>query len=72
MAPGRFRTSPRHSTVRSEWYHAVRRFFERYDYFIVPTAQPFAFDIEMHIWGARWRCGAELTLPLSLRLCRSE
>ena len=29
------------STVRSEWYHAVRRFFERYDYFIVPTAQVF-------------------------------
>jgi amidase len=36
------------STVRSEWYHAVRRFFERYDYFIVPTAQLFAFDIDMH------------------------
>ncbi len=36
------------STVRSEWYHAVRRFFERYDYFIVPTAQLFPFDIDMH------------------------
>jgi amidase len=36
------------STVRSEWYHAVRRFFERHDYFIVPTAQLFPFDIDMH------------------------
>jgi amidase len=36
------------SAVRSEWYHAVRRFFERYDYFIVPTAQLFAFDAHMH------------------------
>jgi amidase len=36
------------SAVRSEWYHAVRRFFERYDYFIVPTAQLFPFDIDMH------------------------
>ena len=27
------------SVVRTEWYQAVRRFFERYDYFIVPTAQ---------------------------------
>jgi amidase len=34
--------------VRSEWYHAVRRFFERYDYFIVPTAQLFPFDVDMH------------------------
>ncbi len=37
------------SAVRSEWYHAVRRFFERYDYFIVPTAQLFPFDIDM-LW----------------------
>jgi amidase len=36
------------SAVRSEWYHAVRRFFERYDYFIVPTAQLFPFDADMH------------------------
>ena len=37
------------SVVRSEWYQAVRRFFERYDYFIVPTAQLFPFDVD-----ARW------------------
>src|SRR5882672_154796 len=32
------------SAVRSEWYQATRRFFERHDYFIVPTAQVFPFD----------------------------
>ena len=36
------------SVVRSEWYQAVRRFFERYDYFIVPTAQVFPFDVDLH------------------------
>jgi amidase len=36
------------SVVRSEWYQAVRRFFERYDYFIVPTAQTFPFPAELH------------------------
>jgi len=35
------------SVVRTEWYHAVQRFFERYDYFIIPTAQLFPFDIDM-------------------------
>lgn len=36
------------SVVRTQWYEAVRRFFERYDYFIVPTAQVFPFDVEQH------------------------
>ena len=36
------------SVVRSEWYHALRRLFERYDYFIVPTAQMFPFAVETH------------------------
>ena len=36
------------SAVRSEWYQAVRRFFERYDYYIVPTAQVFPFDADLH------------------------
>ena len=36
------------SVVRSEWYQAVRRMFESYDYFIVPTAQVFPFDAEIH------------------------
>jgi amidase len=36
------------SVVRTEWYQAVRRLFERYDYFIIPTAQlfPFAVDVD--------------------------
>ncbi len=34
------------SVVRTEWYQALRRFFERYDFLIVPTAQLFPFDIE--------------------------
>ena len=36
------------STVRTEWYQAVRRFFEKYDYFILPTAQLFPFDVNIH------------------------
>ena len=36
------------SVVRTEWYQAVRRFFEKYDYFIVPTAQLFPFDVNIH------------------------
>jgi amidase len=36
------------SVVRTEWYQAVRRFFERYDYFILPTAQVFPFPQEWH------------------------
>jgi len=36
------------SAVRTEWYQAVRRFFEKYDFFIVPTAQLFPFDVNMH------------------------
>jgi amidase len=35
------------SAVRTGWYHAVRRFFETYDYFIAPTAQSFPFDAEL-------------------------
>ena len=36
------------SNVGTEWYHAVRRFFERYDYFILPTAQVFPFEVGLH------------------------
>src|SRR5262249_13206129 len=32
------------SAVRAPWYEAVRQFFERYDFFLVPTAQLFPFD----------------------------
>jgi len=34
--------------VRTAWYQAMRRFFERYDYLIVPTAQLFPFDANLH------------------------
>jgi amidase len=36
------------SAVRAQWYEATRQFFEKYDYFIVPTAQMFPFDAEIH------------------------
>jgi amidase len=36
------------SVVRTEWYQAMRRFFEKYDHFIVPTAQLFPFDVNLH------------------------
>jgi amidase len=36
------------SVVRTEWYQAIRKFFERYDYFILPTAQVFPFPQEWH------------------------
>jgi amidase len=35
------------SGIRTEWYQAVRRFFERYDFFIAPTAQLFPFDVDL-------------------------
>jgi amidase len=35
------------SAVRAQWYEATRRFFETYDYFIVPTAQLFPFSAEI-------------------------
>jgi amidase len=36
------------SVVRSEWTETVRRFFERYDFIIAPTAQVFPFDVALH------------------------
>jgi amidase len=36
------------SLVRTQWYEAVRKLFERYDYLIAPTAQLFAFDADLH------------------------
>ena len=36
------------SVVRTEWSYAVNRFFERYDFFVVPTAQLFPFDAGEH------------------------
>ncbi|MFL5296802.1 MAG: amidase [Phenylobacterium sp.] len=39
------------AVVRTEWSQAVRRFFERYDYLVAPTAQVFPFDADLH-WPA--------------------
>jgi amidase len=36
------------SVVRTEWYQAVRKFFASYDYFVLPTAQLFPFDVDLH------------------------
>ncbi len=36
------------SVVRNDWTQAVRRFFERYDFIIAPTAQLFPFNVEQH------------------------
>jgi amidase len=36
------------SVVRSQWYEAVRQFLQKFDYIILPTAQLFAFDIDIH------------------------
>ena len=32
------------NAVRTAWYQAVRAFFERYDYWLLPSAQVFPFD----------------------------
>jgi len=32
--------------VRNEWYRAVLRFFRRYDFFVLPTAQMWPFPVE--------------------------
>jgi amidase len=35
------------SAVRTAWYQAVRAFFEKYDYFVLPAGQVFPFDASM-------------------------
>ena len=37
------------SAVRTRWHHAMLRFFERFDAFVLPTAQVFPFDV-----GTMW------------------
>lgn len=32
------------SVIRSAWYQAVQKFYEKYDYFILPAGQVFPFD----------------------------
>jgi amidase len=36
------------ANFRTAWYQAVRRFFETYDYFLLPSGQVFPFDAKTH------------------------
>jgi amidase len=64
------------SEVRTKWYQAVRRFFEKYDYFIVPTAQLFPFDVTIdwprEIAGKKMQTYHEwmkVVLPITMAGC---
>jgi amidase len=35
------------SVVRTEWYNAILKFFQRYDFFVLPAAQLFPFPVEL-------------------------
>jgi amidase len=64
------------SRVRTGWYHAVRRFFERYDFMIAPAGQVFPFDATTHwpkvVGGVtmdtyhRWM---QVMIPISMSGC---
>ncbi len=62
--------------VRSAWYHAVRRFFEEYDFMIAPAGQVFPFDATIH-WPKDVGCAAmdtyhrwmEVMIPISMSGC---
>ena len=36
------------SVARSNWYEALRKLFETYDYLLLPSAQVFPFDADIH------------------------
>jgi amidase len=64
------------SVVRTEWYQAVRQFFETFDYFVLPTAQLFPFDVNLHwpqeIAGKRMQTYHEWmkgVLPITMSGC---
>ncbi len=64
------------SLVRSRWYEAVRAFFERFDYWILPTAQLFPFDVSLdwprEIAGRRMETYHEwmkVVLPVTMSGC---
>ncbi|KWR76246.1 MULTISPECIES: amidase [Pseudomonas] len=38
----------RATVARSDWYRAIQRLFERYDYLLLPSAQVFPFDKNLH------------------------
>src|ERR1017187_686079 len=63
-------------TMRTAWYQAVRRFFEKYDFMIAPAGQVFPFDAALHwpkeVGGAsmdtyhRWM---QVMIPISMSGC---
>jgi amidase len=38
----------RASSIRSDWYRALLKLFERYEYLLLPSAQVFPFDAQVH------------------------
>jgi amidase len=64
------------SAARTAWYQAVRLFFEKYDYFILPAGQVFPFDANLDwpktIAGRtmdtyhRWM---EIMIPVTMAVC---
>jgi amidase len=64
------------SATRTAWYQAVRTFFEKYDYFILPAGQVFPFDANVDwpksIAGKtmdtyhRWM---EVMIPVTMAIC---
>ena len=62
--------------VQTEWYNAVQKFFEKHDYFVLPTAQMFPFKASLKwpksIDGHKMQTYHEwmkCTLPVSLSGC---
>jgi amidase len=66
------------SVARTNWYHAVRKFFETYDYLIMPSAQVFPFDAQLH-WPDRidgramdtYHQWMEVVIPATMSGCPS-
>jgi amidase len=66
------------NAVRTAWYQAVRAFFERYDYWLMPSAQVFPFDA-MADWpktvGGRtmdtYHRWMEVMIPVTMSSCPS-
>jgi amidase len=64
------------SVARTAWYQAVRAFFEKYDYFVLPAGQVFPFDANVDwpksIAGKtmdtyhRWM---EIMIPVTMAIC---
>jgi amidase len=66
------------SAVRTAWYQGVRRLFEKYDYWIAPTAQLFPFDVSLswpqEIAGRKMQTYHEwmkVVLPITMSGCPS-